>query len=486
MESLYNKLQRYNTEGYYPMHMPGHKRNSDILSIINPYEIDITEIDGFDNLHDANDILKDAMERAARLYQSEHTHFLVNGSTVGILSAISGVTNRGDKILVSRNCHKAVYHAIYLNDLNPIYIYPQVDEDFEINGGISPEKLEKLLINNQNIKLVIITSPTYEGIVSDVESISKICHKLNIPLMVDEAHGAHFGFTKMFPKTSILNGADIVIHSVHKTLPSFTQTALLHINGKLVNNESIKKMLSIYESSSPSYILMSSIDLCMELLERDATKLFQEYEEKLSNFYNGLNLSYLKIMNKKNMKCLNIYDIDPSKIVISTKYCPLDGKELYNELLHKYKIQLEMASKDYVIAMTSICDTKQGFDRLKEALLTIDSEIEQSKNQNDEDTREIMNTKTVKKNFVDIALVAKHNIYEAEKKEKEDILLKDSSGRISANYIYLYPPGIPLIVPGEEISTRFIEKLLVYYNCGLDIKGLSGVDKNIISVIKKE
>ncbi|BCN28727.1 arginine decarboxylase [Anaeromicropila herbilytica] len=458
------------------MHMPGHKRNTNIMSMINPYEIDITEIDGFDNLHDANDVLKKAMERAAHLYHSEHTHFLVNGSTVGILSGISAVVNRGDTVIVARNCHKAVYHAIYLNDLKPVYIYPQIEQNYDINGGISPEKVEEMLINNPNTKLVILTSPTYEGIVSNVKKIAKICHRFHVPLMIDEAHGAHFGFSKDFPVTSIESGADLVIHSVHKTLPSFTQTALLHVNGKFVDNERVKKMLSIYESSSPSYILMASIDLCIELLENRGEELFTQYKKNLDTFKMGLELKHLTILDESVKNQSDVYAIDESKIVISTKNSNITGKMLYDKLLNKYKIQLEMASMNYVIAMTSICDSKEGFERLRSALIEIDFEIDDNYRIQD---------RTSNSNSITIT-TQKYTIYEASHKESEDILLSKANGRICGEYVYVYPPGIPLIVPGEEISNDFIEKLIEYKQSGLDVKGLKGVNEEFIIVLREE
>ena len=243
--NLYDKLLKYRVSDYYPMHMPGHKRNKELLTMVNPYSIDITEIDGFDNLHHAEEVLLQGMERAAALYKSHFTGYLVGGSTAAILTGISACTKKKDKILVARNSHKSVYHGIYLNELEPVYIYPQTEPQFGISGGIFPEKIEEMLIKHPDIKLVVLTSPTYEGILSDVKSIAEITHKYDVPLMVDEAHGAHLGFHPGFPKGSVGLGADIVIHSIHKTLPALTQSALIHVNGNLADVEEIKRYLAI-------------------------------------------------------------------------------------------------------------------------------------------------------------------------------------------------------------------------------------------------
>ena len=260
MKTIYNYLEEYSESDFYGMHMPGHKRNQKMMENDLPYEIDITEIDEFDDLHHADGIIREAQERAARLYCADETHFLVNGSTVGILSAIMGVTDKQDQILVARNCHKSVYHAIYLNELKPVYVYPEYDEKTGLNGEVRVDDITLLLDKNPNIKAVMIVSPTYDGVVSDVKKIAEVAHVHKIPLIVDEAHGAHFGFHPYFPKNANENGADIVIHSVHKTLPSLTQTALLHINETSVNREKVRMYLHMLQSSSPSYVLMASID----------------------------------------------------------------------------------------------------------------------------------------------------------------------------------------------------------------------------------
>ena len=232
MERLYDKLKAYSESDFYAFHMPGHKRNKALLGIELPYDLDITEIDGFDDLHHADGILKEEQERAARVFGAEESHFLVNGSTAGILSAVMGCTHRGDKILVARHCHKSIYHAIYMNGLVPRYVYPEFDISMHMNGEISKEDVAKALAAEPDIKAVVIVSPNYDGVVSDVKGIAEVAHSYRIPLIVDEAHGPHFGFHPAFPGRANDLGADVVINSLHKTLPSLTQTAILHINGK--------------------------------------------------------------------------------------------------------------------------------------------------------------------------------------------------------------------------------------------------------------
>lgn len=467
---IYDKLKQNFDSNIYPMHMPGHKRNIDIMNIDNIYKMDITEIEGFDNLHDTNGIIKLAEERAAKLYNSKYTKFLVNGSTCGIISAISACTNIGDSIIVARNCHKSVYNTIYIRNLNPIYIYPQYEQDFEINGGILVNKIEQLLITYKNIKAILITSPTYEGIVSDIKSIANIAHKYNIPLIVDEAHGAHFTFCDYFPSTAIENGADIVINSVHKTLPALTQTALIHINSNLIDIEKLKMYLTIYQSSSPSYILIGSIDKCMDLLEKQGNILFENYIKRLDLFYKKSEIfENIRIFNKSFINKNGIFDFDISKLVISTKNTNISGIELYNKLLYEYKIQLELAASNYVIAMTSICDTDEGFERLYNALYNIDKKI-----------KRINEDKKIFKFIYPKVCLTINKTYNSPKKT---ILLENSYGCISYEFVYLYPPDIPIIVAGEIITKDIIDMLIYYKSIGLQIKGLKDKDLKYIDVV---
>ena len=259
---LYKNLRNYAKTDFYPFHMPGHKRRmqwAGASSFPNPYEIDITEIEGFDNLHHPEGIIRESMDWAASLYGAHKTYYLINGSSSGILSAVSGTVPDSGTILISRNCHKSVYHGIYLKSLKSEYIYPQYSEEYGIQCGLDPEEIELMLKKNRYISAVLMVSPTYDGIVSDVKAVSEICHKNHIPLIVDEAHGAHFRYGDIFPVPALESGADVVIQSVHKTLPCFTQSALLHLREGYIDTEKIERYLQIYQSSSPSYVLMAEI-----------------------------------------------------------------------------------------------------------------------------------------------------------------------------------------------------------------------------------
>lgn len=471
-DGLYGKLKKYCESDAYPFHMPGHKRRL-MPKWGNPYAVDITEIDGFDNLHHAEGVLKEAQRKAAKLYGSEETHYLVNGSSGGILAAVSACTTMNGKLLMARNCHKAVWHCAQLRGLRTSYLYPRTVRSSEgiasLNGSIDPQDVEIMLQKEPDIEAVLITSPTYDGVVSDVASIAEIAHKYGIPLIVDEAHGAHFGFHPYFPESSVKLGADIVIHSLHKTLPSPTQTALLHVNGPLADREKLREYLGVYQTSSPSYLFMAGMDWCVNLLAREGGRLFDEFAVRLQRFYEeAAGLINVHVMRAE--KGENIFERDPSKIIITAK--GRNGLWIDNMLRDRFHLEMEMAAGDYALALTSIADTEEGFERLLGALRELDRENEIWREARECEKTGLPQRVEAKQIFT---------IAEAKERTGKNVLLRDSAGEISKEYCYLYPPGIPLLVPGEEISEAMLRQILIYQERGMSLHGIRDyAAKNIV------
>lgn len=477
MRYLYDQLVEYSKSDFYPFHMPGHKRNMHITGADLPYELDITEIEGFDDLHHASGILLEAQRRAAALYQAEETHFLVNGSTAGLLSAVLGSVSGRGRILMARNCHKSVYNAVYMGELYPIYVYPQFDPETELNGEIRPEDVERLLEQNEGIRAVVITSPTYDGVVSDVERIAEIVHKKSIPLIIDEAHGAHFGFHSYFPENSNTKGADLVIHSLHKTMPSLTQTAMLHINGQIADRENIRRYLHMIQTSSPSYILMASIDECIRTVRENGEELFESYTGILRKTREELSgLTHLKLIEYGDPKQ---GQYDRSKIVISGKdlvrvgreqneaskrISCAGGRELCQALIREHHIQPEMAAGSYIIAMTGPADTEEGMKRFVRAMRELDGQTRWEERENAADDPKLRNPEMVCTSWEAERLRASGI-------KTERVSWHDAAGRTAMEYAYLYPPGIPLIVPGEKIGRGTAAQIEAYEKKGFTIEG---------------
>lgn len=462
------KLKDYAKTDFYPFHMPGHKRMA--LDEWNPYLTDITEIDGFDNLHHAQDILLEAQKRAAKLYGSKECFYLINGSTCGILASMYATLSKNGRILIGRNCHKSVYNGISLLELDVHYVHPEKTKTGilgQVRASDIEEWLEKQASTMFPINAVLITSPTYDGVVSDIAAIAEVVHKYNIPLIVDAAHGAHLGFHGDFPENPIRQGADIVIESVHKTLPAFTQTALLHVCSDRVSVEKIKKYLSFFETSSPSYVLMAGIDRCVDYLEKHGKEAFARFKTNLDAFYlRAQNLTHIKVVQRQDFSKEEAFDFDPSKILIFSKNAKVSGKQIYDILRDRYHLQMEMAGGQYVLAMTSIMDTSEGFERLITALEEMDKDDIFLQN----DEKEVL-----MKVETDFHLSQLLPIYQVDRRlrgKKNSVPLKESIDRLSGEYLYLYPPGIPIVTPGECITEELITYIMDCQDAGLTIEGL--------------
>ena len=506
---LLERLTEYVGSDAYPFHMPGHKRREIPDGIPggfpDPYGIDITEIDGFDNLHHAEGILKDAMETVAAIYGADRSWYLVNGSTCGILSAVFAATENGGKILTARNCHKAVYHAICLNRLEAEYLYPEEITEFGINGGIRAEDVRKALEKDAmhcagnsgdvrgkitKIQAVLITSPTYEGVVSDIRAIADAAHEYGIPLIVDEAHGAHLEYADQchsFPKSALEYGADIVIQSLHKTLPCFTQTAILHVKGKLVDQDRISRYLSMFQTSSPSYLFMAGMERCIRYMDGDGRNEMIRYEKRLERFMERMEgLQVLEVLDREICgKYRTVAGWDPSKIVVSTMRAEdFHGEELAETLRRKYHLEMEMTAPEYVIAMTSLMDTEEGFERLGTALLEIDGALRRRtesgrKEKAASETPEGLESKLSHP-------VRRMLICEAMDADTERTAFQDTVGKVSAEFVYLYPPGIPIIAPGEVFTDAIVEKIMAYKAAGLLVQGPADPDADVILTLSSE
>lgn len=491
MGKLFTQLKQYNASDYYPYHMPGHKRRAWGELPPELAGMDITEIDGFDNLHQAEGILQELQEKAARIYGADETFYLVNGSTCGILSALSAALPEGGHLLMARNSHKSAYHAAYLRNLQVSYLYPNPYREYEIVDAITPDQVFRALEEAEKVdrpvQAVFLVSPTYEGRIADVATIAAIAHKKGIPLIVDEAHGAHLGMAHGFCENSCRLGADIVIHSVHKTLPAMTQTALLHVNGDLINRELLRRFLHIYQSSSPSYLLMGSIDNALELVATQGDRIFADFRSRYLTMLHRLETCrYLQFVPFEEGRQ------DIGKLVISSRNSDLSGKDIYDMLLSEYHLQLEMAAGSYCLAMFTVGDGPEAYERMVQALLAIDAGIcdKQKAVSVDSSGSEILQVQPAdsliqgdlympvilqEKCSKDIGQKATLSLKDAWNRECQLVPFGEVAiGKIVGEFINLYPPGVPLLVPGEILTKEQYQLLRCYLGMGLTVQGLIG------------
>ena len=449
-------------------HVPGHKLGKiyDKLNYTNTlnkiYSMDTTEIPGTDNLHSPEGIIKESQERASEVFKSDETYYLINGSTCGIQAAIMALCPPKSKIIANRDCHQSVINACILGDVDPVYINSEVDKNTNILKGINIDDAIKVIDSNLDAKAIILTYPTYYGMTYDLKRVCDYAHSKDIAVIVDEAHGAHLGLSEELPKTALEEGADIVIQSTHKTLPSFTQSSMIHIQGDRVNKEQLVSILKIIESSSPSYMLMASLEIAVDIYNKYGTKLMDE----LLN-----NIDKLKNSFKEN-NGIEFYDTDDkTKIFISTINMGLIGYELETILREEYNIQVELSNYYGSLLICTIGNDNDDFKSLETALNEISEKYRTNRNI---EKIEYPNNIPVKK------LTPREAFY----KEKKSVKIYESVGKICGEYIIPYPPGISLTSPGEIITKEIIDYILFCKEKGMNVSGLKDYSLGQIQIIE--
>ena len=438
-------LERY-APTMLPMHMPGGKRR---FGSVLPYGLDVTEVEGLDDLHAPHGVLLALEERASALWGAEKSFLLVNGSTVGLLAAVRGTGN--GRMLMARNCHKAVYNAAELCRRAVSYALP------ELNGEVAPEAVERALQACPDVTTVVITSPTYEGVISDVAGISAVCRKHGAALIVDEAHGAHLAFFPGMERLSALrNGADIVVQSLHKTLPALTQTAVLHCRERFAS--AMRRELGVFETSSPSYLLLASADECIAFLEERGREEMCRYREVLRTVRARLDreLHHLRLFNAERY--------DPGKLLLCTEGTDVSGPRLAERLRKDFAIETEFALPDRLLAMTSVCDDEQTLTRFADAVLTIDRGLKGSASAASLSAAAFSLPEQVFPAFAAREITGRRTLLRPE----------EAIGRVSMEFLWAYPPGIPLLCPGERVEKATLALLSDLAAAGVSLRSFNG------------
>lgn len=447
--------------------MPGHKGKA--YYVENGYgefldeimNCDITEIPGADNLFQAEDIIRTTMDKYKKLYESVESYLLINGSSGGILAAILSTVSRGGKLVMARNCHKSAFNALSLGDITPVYAFSSTVEEYGILGEVSAGEIAKCLDENPEAEAVILPSPNYYGICSDIEAIAAEVHKRGKILIVDQAHGAHLKFFDEeydFPKPAEEQGADIVINSIHKTLGSFGQTALLNVMSESVDLITLEDKLQVVESSSPSYPMMATLDINADILNENGPELMKNWANNIEYFYQASKeIPGLKVMES--------YNLDRTKLNIDMSCYGMNGNEL-EEFLMQRNIFIELVAGNVVMCMTGIGNKRSDFEKLIEAL----KEVASTQNLLETDTKIQPKALTKKLKWQGVPV------------RKETVNIDEAEGRVCAMSIIPYPPGIPIACPGEVLE----EELLTYIKerriAGEKVIGLS--DQLMIQVGK--
>lgn len=463
---LVEKVLEYINKNNTLLCMPGHKGGKGFLKTPigkelykNIVKMDITEVTGLDNLHNAEGVIKESQECLARLYKSKKSYFLINGSTSGNITMIFSAFNEKDKIIVERNCHKSIFNGIILRKLQPIFIKNKINEKYDAPLSIDEEHFLRVLKENSDAKGIVITYPNYYGICPNLEFIIREAKKRNMKVLIDGAHGAHFGICNSLPKNPIELGADMVVMSSHKTLPSFTQTAYLHV-GENIDTSKVEFYLKMFSSTSPSYMLMCSMDYARFYMQEYG----KEDYEKLIIFMNKYRDKINKIKGFHILGKEDLYgeEIDPTRYVVNLE----KGYSAYkfSKYLEKNGIQPEMNDNQNVILIFSPFNEIEEFEKLYKTIKGCNLESLKETYYN------ILNYNIPEK---------KLNPFEILNKKVKYINLEQAFGEICAENIVPYPPGVPLVIMGELLDEKIIDMIKYYLKNKTDVMGIKKNENNL-------
>jgi arginine/lysine/ornithine decarboxylase len=437
------KLKQFSSTNPLSFHVPGHKNGThsalELCQFTDLLKIDVTELNGLDDLHFPTGVIKEAEELLANLYSAEKSFFLVNGSTVGNLASIYATCEQDELVLVQRNCHKSIFNGLGLVGAKPVLLPVDVDQSLGIALGVNRKNTIDMIHQHPNAKAIILTNPNYYGMSQNLDGIIELAHFYGIPVIVDEAHGAHFIIGKPFPKSAISMGADLVIHSAHKTLPAMTMGSFLHVKSSLVKNSKVASYLSMLQSSSPSYPIMASLDLARAYLENLTNIDIQKIEQQIHYFCKKLQeIPEIELVYTLNQN----YQQDLLKVMIKSK-SGLTGFELQKELEHEH-VYTELSDWQhvlFVLPLDTISYIDEAFEGISRAV----------RGKNGDQQNKLCHS------FPSIASQFPFSFKELMSRKKEQISLHNAVGRICARNVTPYPPGIPVILDGELISEEHIK-----------------------------
>lgn len=447
---LFTALQNYMEKKVIPFDVPGHKygKGSPILTNFfgeTTLKADVNSMKPLDNICNPTGVIREAELLLADAYQADYAYFLVNGTTSGIQTMIMSACQPGDKIIMPRNVHKSALNGLILSGALPVYVQPEIDDDLGIANNITVEGVQEAIENHPDAKAVFVINPTYYGMTSDLKSIVTLAHENQMVVLVDEAHGAHFPFHPDFPKSAMSLGADMATVSLHKTGGSLTQSSALLLNEKrFLSREEVKTILNLSQTTSGSYLLMSSLDVARRMLATEGKQILQNaldlarYARDALNNMDGYYAFGKELIGKKG-----IYALDETKLGIKVSDLGVTGLKVYDLLRDEYNIQVEFGDTHNILVIISVGDTKENVDQLLAALSDIgrryQSEIEV-------------------KSYISLhypqVIVTPRNAFYAQKRR---IPLIESEGEISGESVMMYPPGIPFVSPGERIDRGIID-----------------------------
>ena len=463
-----------------PFHVPGHKQGLGVEKEFydfmgpNPFKIDVTIFEMVDGLHSPKSHIKRSLELAADAYGAKESFFCINGTSGAIQTMIMSAVKAGDKILVPRNTHKSVNAGVILSGAQPIYMTPEIDVENGIAHGVSPETVERTLRENPDAAAVLIINPTYYGVATDLREIVRIVHEYDIPLLVDEAHGPHLRFSKELPISAMEAGADACAQSTHKLIGAMTQGSMLHIQGDRLNGGNIRQILSLLQTTSPSYILLASLDCARKQIALEGKELIKKSIDRANYLRKEINkIDGFKCFGVEILDGMGKHSFDPTKISVSAKDLGYTGYQLERIFVDKYNIQPELSDFYNMLLVTSYADADENIEKVISAIKDISSKTEVHKS--------VVSFKNIPE-IPEGVQIPRESFFS----EKTRMLIKESIGFISGEFIMAYPPGIPIICPGERITEEIIDYVEDLKIAGLSVQGLEDSNLEYINVITED
>ena len=472
----FDVLLDYVDSGVIPFHTPGHMQGKGMDRALrdflgdNVLAIDLTQIRGLDDLLQPEYAIQEAQELAAEAYGADHSFFLINGSTSGNQIMMMAALNPGEKILIPRNAHKSAMGGLIMSGAEPVWMQPEVDDSLHMDHTVTPATVLRMLEHDKSIKAVYIVSPTYYGVTADLEAIAAIAHDAGVPLLVDEAWGPHFHFHPALPIDALEAGADMCINSTHKMLGSLSQTAMLHHKGDRIKLDRLKAVVKLFLSTSPNLVLVASLDVARRQMAMEGAALLSRTIELANDTRRRLNdIPGIYCFGDEQVGRPGVFDLDPTKITITVKALGYTGYEAEEILRRRYNVQCELADLFNMLALFTIGTTQEAADRLVYGVKELSRE---------DRPIDVFSPSGVLERRLETGTYAlpaippiRMNPREAFLAPTEFVKFKESAGRVCAEVITPYPPGIPVISPGEEITNEIIAYLDLEKKAGVRMQG---------------
>lgn len=462
--------------------MPGHKlgKGLPVEFLKNIEKLDLTEIPGTDNLHKPTGAIREAQELAAVAFGARRSFFLVNGCTVGLHAAIAAVCRPGQRLIVGRDCHRSVINGMLIAGVTPVYVLPEYSEEFGINTGITVKAVEKALNMAPDATGVLLTRPNYYGVCSNIREITRMVHSFGKPIIVDEAHGSHFSFNTRLPSSALQAGADICIQCAHKTLPAFTQGAYLHIGSNQIDEERLERFLGMFQTTSPSYVVMAFLDIAREIMQKNGENLLNNLLNSIEKYSCGANKGLIKLLGSTDV---HDFELDKTRITANVSALGITGYDAGDMMRDKYNIQVEMSDMNNVVCISTVADNGHTIGKLFEGLYGLERDITNSGARKRSVFAERSDLKfqpalkerllpSIKGLTLPDGIMGPYEILNAGAVRIE---LDKAPGRISREIISPYPPGIALVCPGETFSAEMVSYLGQVLKCGGIV---NGIDEN--------